>query len=95
MLLKHFRVEDAKLQHIPGIANRVADYLSRPSTWGSALRPAEIKEGEISQSQVRDAEFCPLPPPGLRPELWGADSRRHASRAMDVLALLIGRIQVF
>ena len=75
------------MQHIPGIANRVADYLSRPSTWGSALRPAEIKEGEISQSQVRDAEFCPLPPPGLRPELWGADSRRHArsgeSRCFD------------
>lgn len=74
VLLERFRVEDAKLQHIPGVANKVADYLSRPSTWGSTPRPAEIKEGDISQSQVRDAEYFPLPPPGLNPELWGQTS---------------------
>lgn len=44
VLLERYRVEDAKLQHIPGVANKVADYLSRPSTWKDSPRPPEIKE---------------------------------------------------
>lgn len=71
VLLERFRVEDARLQHIPGAANSVADYLSRPSKWEKSPRPPEIKEGNISVSAVRGDDFYPLPTPGRRPELWG------------------------
>lgn len=33
LLLESYRVEEAHLQHVPGAANTVADWLSRPSTW--------------------------------------------------------------
>ena len=71
VLLERYRVEDAKLQHIPGVANKVADYLSRPSMWGKSTRPPEVGEGTISASVVRDDDFYPLPTPGRRPDLWG------------------------
>ena len=44
VLLERYRVEDAKLQHIPGVANKVADYLSRPSMWGKSTIPRLAKE---------------------------------------------------
>ena len=69
VLLERYRVEDVKLQHIPGVANKVADYLSRPSTWGKSTRPPEIGEGTILASVVRDDDFYPLLTAGRRPDL--------------------------
>lgn len=33
ILLEKAKVEEMKLVHIPGAANKTADYLSRPSKW--------------------------------------------------------------
>ena len=57
VLLERYRVEDARLQHIPGAVNKVADYLSRPSMWDKSPRPPEIKEGNISANVVRVTIF--------------------------------------
>ena len=74
--MEKYKVEDARLQHIPGVAIKVADYLSRPSEWSMSPRPPEIKEGAISASAARGDDFYPLPTPGRCPDLWGktADS---------------------
>eukprot|EP00435_Cladocopium_sp_Y103_P075331 s22_g56.t1 len=69
-----FRVEDVQLQHIPGIANKVADWLSRPSKWKSSEKPAELGDVAISNCAERGEGFYPLPPPGRKPELWGAST---------------------
>lgn len=57
VLLERYRVEDTRLQHIPGAVNKVADYLSRPSMWDKSPRPPEIKEGNISANVVRVTIF--------------------------------------
>ena len=69
VLLERFRVEDAQLQHIPGVANKVADYLSRPSTWKDSPRPPEIKEGTISRRVLSGRWFLPSPNSGPSPTL--------------------------
>lgn len=79
VLLEKFRVDDAQLQHIPGAANTVADYLSRPSSWEKSPRPPEIKPGAISVSEVRGDDFYPLPTPGRRPDLWGKSAEDDRS----------------
>eukprot|EP00435_Cladocopium_sp_Y103_P069897 s29_g34.t1 len=72
--MEAYRVEDVKLLHIPGVANKVADWLSRPSKWKSTEKPAELGDVTISGCVDRSGEFYPPPPPGRKPELWGAST---------------------
>ena len=72
ILLEKAKIEDLYLVHIPGVANKVADYLSRPSKWKGSPRPPELGEVQISECESRGDGFYALPAPGRRPELWGA-----------------------
>ena len=64
ILLEKYGVEQVKLQHIPGVANVVADYLSRPSTWSSSQRPPSLEGKEFSIARPRTGDFYPVPVPG-------------------------------
>ena len=59
--------------HIPGSANVNADYLSRPSKWATASRPAEIKDLPLSPAPAREASFYRLPSPKAKPDLWASN----------------------
>lgn len=72
LLLETAKVEDLYLVHIPGIANKVADFLSRPSKWKDKPKPPELGEVQISECELRKEGYYPFPTPGRRPDLWGA-----------------------
>ena len=72
LLLEKYGVEDVLLQHVPGVANGLADYLSRPSCWATTPRPAGLEGKEFSLARPRVGDFYPLPVPGRKPELWGS-----------------------
>lgn len=67
LLLESFRMEEVCLQHLPGTVNKAADWLSRPSTWPTSQKPAEISHLEPKSAKVRTDSFYPLPTPGRAP----------------------------
>ena len=72
IFLERFRVEHVHLQHVPGVANKVADYLSRPASWATQSLPEELHGIKIATGVPRSKDFYPLPTPGDAPDLWGA-----------------------
>ena len=72
ILLEKAKVEDMRLVHIPGVANKAADYLSRPSKWKGTPRPTELGDVKITEAGPRSEGFYQLAPPGRKPDLWGA-----------------------
>ena len=79
IFLERFRIEQIMLQHVPGVANKVADYLSRPSSWSTESLPSELHGIEISTGPSRHSGFYPLPTPGEAPDLWGAASMEEGT----------------
>eukprot|EP00435_Cladocopium_sp_Y103_P009539 s1894_g2.t1 len=66
-------IEGLTATHIPGVANTVADYLSRPDKWewDSAELPRELQGVPIQKDAVeRGPEFYHLPTPATAPDLW-------------------------
>lgn len=72
ILLEKAKVEEMRPVHIPGVANKAADYLSRPSKWKGTPRPAELGDVKITEVGPRSQGFYQLAPPGRKPDLWGA-----------------------
>ena len=64
-------VEGLKCSHIPGAANTVADFLSRPDRMAKEELPTELQGVPVFKDDtVRGQEFYHLVPPQLAPELW-------------------------
>ena len=74
-------MEGVRLQHVPGAANVVPDYLSRPSLWATKEVPKALAGIKVATGKQRGASFYPLPTPGRKPELWGASTREEAPSA--------------
>ena len=64
--LERLGLEKVKPRHTPGLANNVADFLSRPSKWATEKLPEELEGINIRPVAGRDVTFYTLPPPGLR-----------------------------
>ena len=69
--LEALQVERLKTTHVPGPANDVADFLSRPSKWRVQSKPAVLSDCPISYPEGRGDEFYELPSPQSQPGLWG------------------------
>ena len=69
--LETLQVEKLITCHIPGPANTVADYLSRPAKWSKVPRPDVLADFNIQVIEGRDEGFFSLPSPRSQPELWG------------------------
>jgi hypothetical protein len=64
-------IEGLKCSHIPGAANTVADFLSRPDRMAKEEVPSELKGVPVHKEEApRGENFYYLPPPQLAPELW-------------------------
>eukprot|EP00435_Cladocopium_sp_Y103_P007558 s2194_g2.t1 len=68
-------LEGLRTSHIPGAANSVADYLSRPDKMAKAELPLELRGIPLhTDTMVRGPEFYHLAPPQLAPDLWRSSS---------------------
>ena len=64
-------IERLQAGHVPGTANNVADYLSRPEEWDNKSKPSELQNFPITKLDVtKDQSFYSLPTPASNPELW-------------------------
>ena len=63
-------IEALAASHLPGSANTVADFLSRPSKWKDVSMPAELRGIDIQAPEARIEGWYSLPTPKAAPELW-------------------------
>ena len=81
--LEELAIDQLYTTHIPGVANKAADWLSRPSTWDDVLMPDELMGIKIVAADPRPKGWYALEPPGVQPELWG--TKVHAHGAWETL----------
>ena len=68
-------IEGLRTVHIPGVANSVADFLSRQETWESVDKPPDLANVPISkEDKARGPDFYVLPSPSASPDLWGSSA---------------------
>ena len=63
-------IEALTASHLPGSANTVADFLSRPSKWKDVSIPEDLRGIEIQTPEARIEGWYALPTPHAAPELW-------------------------
>lgn len=63
-------IEALGASHLPGSANTVSDFLSRPSKWKDVSMPEELRGIEIQTPEARIDSWYALPTPFAAPELW-------------------------
>ena len=56
--------------HLPGTANKEADFLSRPDTWKSTSLPSALEGIQVETPVERTTEWYRLPPPGPDTAAW-------------------------
>ena len=72
LALEQTGVERLDPLHIPGSANKEADYLSRPGKWQDSEKPYNLKDVKVKQAGPRLANFYHLPTLAVDPSMWGA-----------------------
>ena len=78
LLLEELAIEKVTPVHIPGVANKAADFLSRPSQWDKVRLPKELEGVEIATPAGRNEFFYKLPSPAAAPDLWGVAAEGSA-----------------
>ena len=71
LCLEELGVEELRTSHVPGKANVEADFLSRPSTCGTATMPPGLEGVDICPEHGPKDGFYRLPTPKSAPSLWG------------------------
>ena len=73
-------IETLRTSHIPGSANKAADWLSRPDKIAKEKVPEELRDVPVhSDAMVRGPEFYHLAPPQLAPDLWKPSSAANSA----------------
>lgn len=85
VVMEELLVEQFKTCHVPGPANTVADYLSRPSKWLAHSRPALLGDVSVTFPEGRKEDFYALPSPRRCPNLWGQSEDLPLHKAWDAL----------
>lgn len=70
-------LEKVRPVHVPGPANVLADYLSRPEKMKKAPLPAVLKDVKVITAEVRSDSYFQLPLPKNSPSLWVRKCCRH------------------
>ena len=66
-------IESITGSHLPGAANTVADFLSRPSKWKDVSMPEDLRGINIQTPEARVEGWYALPTPKQAPHLWLSD----------------------
>ena len=82
IVLEELQVEKLRGVHIPGAANDMADWLSRPEKWTSP-RPPALRDLKIATTERRSEDFYVLPSPRSAPSLWGQSEESPVHNAWD------------
>ena len=61
---------DLRPVHLPGAANKEADFLSRPDTWAQVTLPAALEGIQIETPAERTTSWYRLPTPGPDTTEW-------------------------
>ena len=85
VIMEDMLVEQLKTCHVPGPANTVADYLSRPSKWRTHSKPALLGDIPVTFPEGRDEDFYALPSPRRWPNLWGQSEDLPLHKAWEAL----------
>ena len=72
-------IDSVLTTHIPGVANKAADWLSRPTTWEHSEMPDELLGIKVAITSPRPKEWYYLEPPGVAPHLWGSKVHPHGA----------------
>ena len=83
--LERLQVEKLRGVHVPGAANDVADWLSRPSKWRSNSRPSSLRDIKVLTPKGRGSDFYHLPSPQRSPTLWGQAEEAPLHNAWEAL----------
>lgn len=83
--LERLQVEKLRGVHVPGAANDVADWISRPSKWKKVDRPAALQDVKVASPKGRGREFYNLPSPKSSPSLWGQTEEAPLHNAWEAL----------
>ena len=83
--LERLQVEKLRGVHVPGAANDVADWLSRPSKWRSNSRPSSLRDIKVLTPKGRGSDFYHLPSPQSSPTLWGQAEEAPLHNAWEAL----------
>ena len=81
ILMEDLQIDEIFTTHIPGVANKLCDWLSRPSKWEHESLPSELTELPLDSIGGRPCEWYLMPTPFHRPEMWGVED--HAVSAWD------------
>ena len=82
IMLEELQVEKLRGVHIPGAANDMADWLSRPEKWSSP-RPPALRDVKILPTERRSEDFYVLPSPRSAPSLWGQSEESPVHNAWE------------
>ena len=77
VVLEQLAIDDIKTIHIPGVANKATDWLSRPSAWDTKEIPDELLGVKVEHLGERKADWYKLPTPAAAPEMWGSSVHQH------------------
>ena len=80
--LEKLQVEKIRGVHVPGAANDVADYLSRPSKWKVRARPSSLLDVKVIAPKGRGGDFYRLPSPRSS---WGQMEEAPLHNAWEAL----------
>ena len=84
IVLEELQVEKLRGVHIPGVANDMADWLSRPEK-SLSPRPPALKDVKILSTERRSVDFYVLPSPRSSPSLWGQTEEAPLHNAWEAL----------
>ena len=80
LICEEIGLERLRTSHIPGAANKTADWLSRPDKVAKEAKPAELQDIPIhAATEGRGPEFYHLTPPQLAPGLWRVSSAANSA----------------
>ena len=71
LVMEELCLEKVRPVHVPGPANGLADYLSRPEKMRKQSLPADLKEVKVISVEARSDSYFLLPLPKDNPTLWG------------------------
>ena len=85
LVMEELCLEKVRPVHVPGAANGLADFLSRPEKIRKLSLPGDLKDVKILTLEPRSDDYFRLPLPKNNPTLWGCSEALPPHTVWDSL----------